>query len=120
MTGAPVPLLPGLPGLDDPRLDALRRRPQTATPEAARQVETLFLTQLLKEMRKTVPDSDFLPRSAEREVYEGAFDEAVAGAIAKGDPLGLVARLGGAPLKNSGPPADTAVGKQESGRNTRP
>jgi Rod binding domain-containing protein len=117
---AAVALPPGLLGADDGTLDALRRRPDTARPEAARQVEVLFLTQLLGAMRKTVPENDFLPRSPARDVYDGAFDRAVAQAIAARDPLGLVERLGGAPLKNGNPPADTAVGNQVSGRNRRP
>jgi hypothetical protein len=80
----------------------------------------MFFTQLIRAMRKTVPENDFLPRSPARDVYEGAFDNAVAGAMAARDPLGLVERLGGPPLKNSPGPADTVVGNQESGRTREP
>jgi Rod binding domain-containing protein len=117
---SPVALPPSLLGVDDGALDGLRRRPESARPEAAKQVEVLFLTQLIRAMRKTVPENDFLPRSPARDVYEGAFDRAVAQAMAERDPLGLVDRLAGPPLKNPAESADTAVGNQDSGRNNRP
>lgn len=65
-----------------------------APADAAKQLEVTFLTQLLQAMRKTVPDSDFLPKSAERDVYDGEFDRSVAEALAARDPLGLVQALG--------------------------
>src|SRR5262249_32265616 len=86
----PVPIDP-----DAGRLDALKRSaPGMARRDAAQQVETLFFTQLLRAMRRTVPESDFLPRSPARDVYEGMFDRSVAEAIGRGDPLGLLQRLG--------------------------
>lgn len=69
-------------------------RPPAGTEQAAKQLEVTFLTQLLQAMRKTVPESDFLPKSPERDVYNGAFDTAVAEALAARDPLGLVQSLG--------------------------
>jgi flagellar protein FlgJ len=109
-----------LPGGVDPdvgQLDALKRSaPGMARREAARQVEALFLTQLLKAMRRTVPENTFLPRSPARDVYEGMFDRSVAEAVSQGDPLGLIQRLGGNPsegLKNLTRPADTGVGDQK-------
>lgn len=67
----------------------------TGIEQAARQLEVTFLTQLLQAMRKTVTDSDLLPRSPERDVYDGAFDTAVAEALAARDPLGMVASVSG-------------------------
>jgi len=79
-----------------PILPALRQLPpERASAEAARQLETVFLTQLLQAMRRTVPESDLLPRSPERETYEGVFDGAVAEALAERDPLGLVGAVAG-------------------------
>lgn len=107
-------------GADDATLDALRRRPEAARPAVARQVEVMLFAQLLGAMRKTVPENDFLPRSPARDVYEGAFDRAVAEAMAARDPLGLAGRLAGPPLKNPEEAADTAVGNQDRRRNPRP
>lgn len=55
----------------------------------AKELETVFLTQLLQSMRKTLPQSDFLPKSAERDVYDGMFDRTVAETMAAQDPLGF-------------------------------
>jgi Rod binding domain-containing protein len=79
------------------RIDALQRaKPGAARAAAARELETVFLTQLMKALRATVPENDFLPRSPSRDVYDGVFDRAVAEAMAGTDPLGMVRQLGGA------------------------
>ena len=113
---APV-ALPFLDGADD-RLAAIRRAPGGAQSPAAREtaaraVEVMFLTQLVKAMRDTVPESDFLPRSPARSVYEGVFDRTLAESIAERDPLGFVRSIAGPPaLKSAGDPADTAMEHQ--------
>ena len=87
------------------RLDAIRRMPPgEARRAAAGELQVEFLAQLLSAMRKTVPESDFLPRSPERNVYEGVFDRAVAEAVAKTDPLGLVRLMGEGPPGLKDPP----------------
>jgi Rod binding domain-containing protein len=91
---------------DAARLDAVRRLPEGAARRAAAvELQVMFMTELLSAMRKTVPESDFLPRSPARSIYEGTFDRAVAQAIAARDPLGLVERLGQG-LKEPAGPAD--------------
>jgi Rod binding domain-containing protein len=104
-------------GPSDGRLEALRRSPDVAGRRAAAgELQVLFLTQLIRALRATVPESDFLPASPSRSLYEGAFDRSIAEAMAAGDPLGLVRTLGEAPdLKISRQPADTAVGSQKAG-----
>ena len=98
------------------RLEAIRRAPAAAAPAAAaRELEVVFFTQLLQAMRRTVPESDLLPRSPERDVYDGMFDRSVAEAMAARDPLGLVQTLGGSGLKPHGGPADTRDGGPGSG-----
>jgi len=88
------------------RLDAIRRMPAgEARRAAAGELQVIFLTQLLAAMRKTVPESDFLPRSPARNVYEGVFDRAVAQAVAETDPLGLVRLMGEQPSGLKNPPA---------------
>jgi Rod binding domain-containing protein len=107
---------------DDGRLAALRRTPgggrgPEARRAAATELQVMFLTQLLRAMRKTVPENDFLPRSPARNVYEGAFDRSVAEAIAARDPLGLVRTLAGdSGLKLDENPADTVTGYQDGRR----
>jgi Rod binding domain-containing protein len=75
---------------------------RTTTQKVSRELETVFLTQLLQTMRKTVPQSDFLPKSPERDVYDGMFDRTMAETIAQQDPLGFDRSL-----KVSGTPADS-------------
>jgi Rod binding domain-containing protein len=95
---------------DDARLSALRRGGGAAASKtAAQEVEVLFMTQLIRAMRKTIPESDFLPRSPARDVLDGAFDRSLATALAARDPLGLVRSLGA--LKPEGVRADTVNGK---------
>jgi len=97
--------------LDDVRLRALERQPAAkAAPAAAKALEVLFLTQLLRAMRKTIPENDLLPRAPARDVYEGVFDGAVAASMAERDPLGIVRSIGEGALKVGSEPADTAVG----------
>jgi Rod binding domain-containing protein len=104
---------------DAARIEALRRAPAAgARQAAAKELQTIFLTQLLRAMRKTVPESDFLPRSPARDVYEGMFDRSVAEAVAARDPLGMVRALGESPpgLKIRERPADKVVGQQKAGQ----
>ena len=118
VTGA-VAVAGGIDG-DEGRLDALRRTPAgdpTARRAAAKELEVVFLTQLLRAMRKTIPENDFLPRSPARSVYEGAFDHSVAAAMAATDPLGLVGILGGDPGSSSpGVQPITVAGHQTRSR----
>ncbi|MFN8542735.1 MAG: hypothetical protein U0807_00775 [Candidatus Binatia bacterium] len=81
----------------DTRLEAFRHMPRDrARAAAGRELETTFLTQLLGALRKTVPQSDFLPRSPSRDVFDGVFDRAVAEAMAARDPLGVVKTMAAA------------------------
>jgi Rod binding domain-containing protein len=109
--------LPAPVDADAARIEALQRGgPGMPRHAAVREVETLFLAQLLKAMRRTVPQNDFLPRSPARDVYEGMFDRAVAESIGRGDPLGLLGRLGDPPgeaLKKVDGRADSGVGNQK-------
>ncbi len=75
--------------------------------QAARELEVTFLTQLIQAMRKTVPESDWLPRSPEKDVYDGAFDRSVAEAISARDPLGMMRSFGHSP--DPGLKSDTGV-----------
>jgi hypothetical protein len=116
VTSQALPL--GAGDVDAGRLDALRRLPPGAGRKAAAgELEVMFLTQLMQEMRKTIPKDDFLPESPARSVYEGAFDRSVANAMAQGDPLGIVKTFGEDPgLKIAPRPVETVTGHQNQGR----
>lgn len=72
---------------EDPRARALIGRELTVT----------FLGQLLGAMRKTVPERGLAPGFPGRDVLDGAFDRALAEALARTDPLGLERRFGDPP-----------------------
>jgi Rod binding domain-containing protein len=114
------PLLALPPAVYDPegaQLEALRRLPESEAPTAAaKELETVFLTDLLRAMRRTVPEDDYLPRSPEREVLDGVFDRTVAESIASRDPLGLVRTLGQGVLKSGALPADRGTGQGGSAK----
>ena len=116
LTSQALPL--GAGDVDTGRLDAIRRMPQGSGQKAAAgELEVMFLTQLMQEMRKTVPKDELLPESPERSVFEGAFDRSVANAMAQGDPLGIVRTFGGdSGLKIAQRPVETLTGHQSQGR----
>lgn len=111
--------------IDPAGMDALGRLPAlTGAPgggsgrardveAAARELGTVFLTQLIGAMRKTVPDAGLFPRSEARTVFEGAFDRTMAEVLGAGDPFGLVKAMAppDAGLKVSGPSADSSGGQ---------
>ncbi len=43
--------------------------------EVCKEFEGLFLQTMYKQMKKTVPESDFLPKSTGREIFEDMLDE---------------------------------------------
>jgi Rod binding domain-containing protein len=68
---------------------------------AAAQLEGIFLRQLLKSMRKTVPESALFGRSMGKDIYTEMFDGAIADEMAKVGGIGirdvLLQQLGGKP-----------------------
>lgn len=63
----------------------------------ARELTVTFLGHLLAAMRKTVPGGGLAPGVPGRDVLDGAFDRALAEALARSDPLGFERRLGDPP-----------------------
>lgn len=57
--------------------------------QAARDFEELFVNLLLKTMRSSLPKSEFIESSFQKEMFEGMLDEAYAKEIAKGQGLGI-------------------------------
>jgi peptidoglycan hydrolase FlgJ len=68
---------------DDPRRDKKLRK-------ACRDFESLFLFNLFKEMRKTIPRSGMLPTSPGKETFQMMFDQKVAEDLSgRGEGIGL-------------------------------
>ena len=118
-----IPLAPIDPGAAfaaaDPtagRVAALARTPPgAARREAANEIQVMFLTQLIRTLRATVPESDFLPRSPSRDIYDGVFDRAEATT----DPPGLVWQIGGeGDAQDSDTPSRYSHGTAEGSRAT--
>ncbi|NDY42266.1 flagellar biosynthesis protein FlgJ [Dissulfurirhabdus thermomarina] len=65
------------------------RRDPEALRAACRDFEAVFLRQLLKAMRKTVPKSGLLDGGFREELYRGLLDEEFARRMAEGGGIGL-------------------------------
>ncbi|MBC8204805.1 rod-binding protein [bacterium] len=57
------------------------------------QFEAIFIRQMLKEMRKTIPKDGMFPESNERSFYTSMFDEKVADTVAENGRIGLADML---------------------------
>ena len=61
--------------------------------ETCKQFESLFVNQLLKEMRKTVPKDGIIPQSQEEEMFTAMFDEEVSKMISSSGRMGMAEML---------------------------
>ena len=61
--------------------------------ETCKQFESLFVNQLLKEMRKTVPKDGIIAQSQEEEMFTSMFDEEVSKQISNSGRMGLAEML---------------------------
>ena len=61
--------------------------------EALKQYEQLFLFQMLKEMRKTVPDYGFFDSGGQKAYFEEMMDDFVAGEMAASGQLGVASQI---------------------------
>lgn len=57
--------------------------------QACCQFESMFLQQMMVAMRKTVPESEFLPRGYADSMYESMMDQAIAESGSQQAPLGI-------------------------------
>ncbi|MBW2090601.1 MAG: rod-binding protein [Deltaproteobacteria bacterium] len=56
-------------------------------------MESLFISSLLKALRKTISESDLLPKSTGRNVYSSMFDQQVSIFLSQGQGIGLAQML---------------------------
>jgi len=75
---------------------------------AAEQFESIFIRQMLQEMRQTIPDDGLFQRGLDNEIFENLFDDEIAKRIASRNQLGfadmIVRQLSG--KLNSGEPLE--------------
>lgn len=96
--------------LDQPTIER-RELTHDNVEEAGRQFEALFLAQLVKEMRKTLPEGLF-GSGPGADTYEGWFDEHVGRTLAEAHTLDLVGILrAGLPAEGTLPAAALATAR---------
>ncbi len=77
--------------------------------ETCQEFESLFINMMMKEMRKTVPESELLSSSFATDTYQEMFDEEISKAASKGNGIGIadaMYRQISAKLKNTYKVAD--------------
>lgn len=77
--------------------------------EIAREFEAMLVAQMMSAMRKTVGESDLLPASPHRKVFDGAFDQQLARTLVEEGGLGLAESLA-AQLRRNAEFAEAPVG----------
>jgi len=72
-----------------PRVNVLKRAPTPEEWEAAQGMETLFVEQMLAEMRKSVPENDIIPVSNGEKIFRQMLDSEYARMISRSSSLGI-------------------------------
>ena len=83
------------------RMDPAKSAENARLRKAAQDFEAVFLAQLLKSMRKTVPESELLGNSSESKIYRAMMDEELAAEMARSGGVGLADLL----VEQLSPPA---------------
>jgi flagellar protein FlgJ len=61
--------------------------------QACKELESVFVNMMFKNMRATVPSDGFIEKSFGRETFEGMLDEEIAKTIGKGQGIGLAQQM---------------------------
>jgi len=61
--------------------------------KACKDLESVFVNMMFKNMRATVPSDGFIEKSFGRETFEGMLDEQIAATIGKGQGIGLAQQM---------------------------
>ena len=80
--------------LKDPELTETQKKEEKKLRTAVQEFEAFFLSQLLKEMRKTIPDGGLFEDDTQKEkIYNDLLDEDMSRYLAKGKGMGLAESL---------------------------
>ncbi|MGQ9607682.1 MAG: rod-binding protein [bacterium] len=60
---------------------------------ACQDFESIFISYMLKSMRKTIPKTDFIQDKTSYEIYTSMMDEEIASAVARGQGIGLASAI---------------------------
>jgi len=74
-------------------LNAPTNAPKAREAQALQEYERLFVFQLLREMRKSVPESPLFGRSAQQDFMEEMMDDHLAGEIARSGQFGIAEEM---------------------------
>lgn len=61
--------------------------------QTCKELETVFVNMMFKNMRATVPSDGFVEKSFGRETFEGMLDEKIAETLSKGQGVGLAQQM---------------------------
>ncbi|MBB6216362.1 flagellar protein FlgJ [Anaerosolibacter carboniphilus] len=61
--------------------------------QTCKELESVFVNMMFKNMRATVPSDGFIEKSFGRETFEGMLDEKIAETLAKGQGVGLAQQM---------------------------
>lgn len=70
-------------------LPAAGKDRESSLPEAAQAFEAYFISSMLKEMRKTIPQGGFINSGKGQEIYQSLLDEALAKKMSETGGIGL-------------------------------
>lgn len=83
-----------------PKADKTKGQNAQKMRETAQQFEAIFIQQMYKEMRKTVPEGGLLPKSGAEESFEQMMDQEAALATARQGGIGLAEMMMQQLMKN--------------------
>jgi flagellar protein FlgJ len=81
--GSTIPKSASSPGFQAPKLDKEKLK------KACGEIESLFISQMLQFMRRTIPQSGLLGNGPGKDIYETLFDQELSKSLAKKGGMGL-------------------------------
>ncbi len=92
MTDIPSSLPPTIPSM--PKIPATGKNSDAARlKKACQDFEAIFIQSMFKSMRKTIPESGFIEKSAGHDMFKDMLDSEVAKEISRRQSMGLAAQM---------------------------